>query len=162
MDELLTVKQVAELLQLHEMTIRRYIKSGKLEAVRIGRNVRVPRRAVEALLHAENPALREAPPIYRAGDAPPEEAIDESWSNELLFSGLTMTEWRMTKEEAMSWKREMMLVGDAKRIEKEAQDPLLQLAGVISLDEPLDLDAKLDDYIAEAIWREFREGEDAI
>jgi excisionase family DNA binding protein len=71
MDELLTVKQVAELLQLHEMTIRRYIKSDKLEAVRIGRNVRVPRRAVEAFLHAENPALREAPPIYRAMDAPP-------------------------------------------------------------------------------------------
>ena len=52
---------------MHEMTIRRYIKSGKLEAVRIGRNVRVPRRAVEALLHAESPALREAPPVYRVG-----------------------------------------------------------------------------------------------
>jgi len=81
MDELLTVKQVAELLQLHEMTIRRYIKNGKLEAVRIGRNVRVPRRAVEAFLHAENPALREAPPIYRAGDAPP--SVESTTSHRL-------------------------------------------------------------------------------
>ena len=159
MDELLTVKQVAELLQLHEMTIRRYIKSGKLEAVRIGRNVRVPRRAVEAFLHAENPALREALPMYRVGE---EDVSDEGLSNELLSSGLTPTEWRKTNEEAMEWKTEMMLAGDAKRIEKEAQEPLLQLAGVISLDESLDLDEKLDDYIAEAIWQGFREGEDAV
>lgn len=56
MAELLTVKQVAELLQLHEMTIRRYIKAGKLPAVRIGRNVRIPRQAVEALLAPSNEA----------------------------------------------------------------------------------------------------------
>ena len=73
MDELLTVKQVADLLQLHEITIRRYIKSGRLDAVRIGRNVRVPRRAVEALLREENPALREAPPVYQT-----KEVLDEN------------------------------------------------------------------------------------
>ncbi len=82
MDELLTVKQVAQLLQLHEITIRRYIKSGRLEAVRIGRNVRVPRRAVDALLQEQNATLREAPPVYRVkadekpGSDLPSEIID--------------------------------------------------------------------------------------
>lgn len=82
MDELLTVKQVAQLLQLHEITIRRYIKSGRLEAVRIGRNVRVPRRAVKALLQEQNATLREAPPVYRVnadeepGSELPSEIID--------------------------------------------------------------------------------------
>ncbi len=72
MDELLTVKQVAELLQLHEMTIRRYIKSGRLDAVRIGRNVRVPRQAVAELLHTQT--LHEAPPIYQVTKKP--DAVD--------------------------------------------------------------------------------------
>ena len=80
MNELLTVKQVAELLQLHEMTIRRYIRSGKLEAVRVGRRIRVPRAAVEAMLTlqveksapaVEASMLREPAVAYHVGDAAP-------------------------------------------------------------------------------------------
>lgn len=55
MSELLTVQEVAELTRLHEMTIRRYIREGKLEAIRIGRRIRVPRQAVERLMERAQP-----------------------------------------------------------------------------------------------------------
>ena len=50
MVELLTVREVAQMTRLHEMTIWRYIRSGRLEAVRIGRRLRVRPEAVEKLL----------------------------------------------------------------------------------------------------------------
>jgi excisionase family DNA binding protein len=49
MMELLTVREAAQQLRLSPITIRRYIASGKLAAVRIGRNVRVPERDVAQL-----------------------------------------------------------------------------------------------------------------
>ena len=68
MNELLTVEQAATLLRRSASTIRRYIQSGKLNAVRVGRRVRVPREAVEALLVGDEVAgFREAArPAYRA------------------------------------------------------------------------------------------------
>jgi excisionase family DNA binding protein len=48
--ELLTVRQVAEILQINPMTVRRYIEAGKLAAVRVGRRVRVRREALEDLM----------------------------------------------------------------------------------------------------------------
>ncbi|MEX1254867.1 MAG: helix-turn-helix domain-containing protein [Dehalococcoidia bacterium] len=41
-ERLLTVKEVAERLRVHPITVRRHIKAGRLSAVRIGRSVRVP------------------------------------------------------------------------------------------------------------------------
>src|SRR3972149_6948725 len=41
MSDLLTVEEVADRLRLHEMTVRRHIKAGRLRAVRVGRRVRV-------------------------------------------------------------------------------------------------------------------------
>lgn len=40
-DNLLNVKQVAYILKVHPLTIRRYIKEGKLKAVRVAGNVRI-------------------------------------------------------------------------------------------------------------------------
>jgi excisionase family DNA binding protein len=48
---LLTVDQVAEILQACTRTVRRHIDSGELEVVRIGRLVRIRPEAVEAFLH---------------------------------------------------------------------------------------------------------------
>lgn len=42
-----TVGQAAILLKVHPLTIRRYIKEGKLKAVRLGGNVRIPQSAIE-------------------------------------------------------------------------------------------------------------------
>ncbi len=41
MEKLLTVEQVASLLQVHWQTILNYIKAGKLRAVKLGRGYRI-------------------------------------------------------------------------------------------------------------------------
>ncbi len=41
MENLLNVRQAAYILKVHPLTIRRYIKDGKLKAVRAGGNVRI-------------------------------------------------------------------------------------------------------------------------
>lgn len=41
MEEFYTVNQAATVLKVHPLTVRRYIKEGKLKAVRIGGNVRI-------------------------------------------------------------------------------------------------------------------------
>lgn len=41
MDELYTVYQAALTLKVHPLTIRRYVKEGKLKALRVGGNVRI-------------------------------------------------------------------------------------------------------------------------
>lgn len=41
-----TVEQVSELLQVHWQTVLNYIKSGKLEAVRLGKGYRIPEEAI--------------------------------------------------------------------------------------------------------------------
>ena len=41
MDNLLNVNQVAFILKVHPLTIRRYLKEGRLKAVRVGGNVRI-------------------------------------------------------------------------------------------------------------------------
>lgn len=58
METLLSVKQVAYIFKVHPLTIRRYIKSGKLKAVRVGGNVRIKESDVQNF-HAD---LTIAPP----------------------------------------------------------------------------------------------------
>lgn len=41
MEEFYTVNQAAVALKVHPLTVRRYIREGKLKAVRVGGNVRV-------------------------------------------------------------------------------------------------------------------------
>ncbi len=43
MDALMTVEEVAQLFRLNELTIRRYIKAGKLKAIKVGGRIRVRR-----------------------------------------------------------------------------------------------------------------------
>lgn len=53
MDELLTVAEVAELLRVSTMTVYRLIRSGELPAVRVGRNYRVRRGALDTYLEEQ-------------------------------------------------------------------------------------------------------------
>ena len=46
----LTVAEVAALMRVSKMSVYRLIHNGELEAVRFGRSVRVPERAVHAYL----------------------------------------------------------------------------------------------------------------
>lgn len=41
MDNLLNVNQVAFILKVHPLTVRRYLKEGKLKGIRIGGNIRI-------------------------------------------------------------------------------------------------------------------------
>jgi excisionase family DNA binding protein len=47
--EYLTVRELAEILQLNKQTVRNWITAGELESVKVGRAVRIPRRAAVAL-----------------------------------------------------------------------------------------------------------------
>lgn len=42
MDEFYTINQTAIILKVHQLTIRRYVKEGRLKAVRVGGNIRIP------------------------------------------------------------------------------------------------------------------------
>lgn len=46
-ETLYSVKQVGILLKVHPLTVRRYIKDGKLKAVKIAGNIRVPKSYLE-------------------------------------------------------------------------------------------------------------------
>jgi excisionase family DNA binding protein len=53
-DTYLTVAEVAKIFRLSKMTIGRRIASGELEALRVGMQVRIPERAVNAILAGES------------------------------------------------------------------------------------------------------------
>lgn len=41
MENLLNVNQVAFILKVHPLTVRRYLKEGKLKAIKVGGNIRI-------------------------------------------------------------------------------------------------------------------------
>ena len=61
--ELLTIQETAQMLKVNPITVRRYIESGRLPAVRVGRGVRVRKEAVDQLIEEVVPkkAARAAP-----------------------------------------------------------------------------------------------------
>ena len=50
MNTLLTVEQVARALNVKSKTVRKWIYLGKLQVVKLGRAVRIPREAVQSLI----------------------------------------------------------------------------------------------------------------
>lgn len=50
--EFLTVAEVAEILKLNQQTVRNWIDSGKLPAIRVGRRVRIKREDFNAIVDA--------------------------------------------------------------------------------------------------------------
>jgi excisionase family DNA binding protein len=50
--EILTVEQAADFLQVHKITVYRYIREGRLPAVKLGKLYRLFSRDVEAFLEA--------------------------------------------------------------------------------------------------------------
>ncbi len=50
--EILTVDQAAAYLQIHKVTVYKYIRAGVLPAAKLGKVYRIYRRDVEALLSA--------------------------------------------------------------------------------------------------------------
>lgn len=52
---LLTVKEAAEVLRVHEHTIRRLIRQGKIPGTKLGRDFRVPKYEFLKTLHNPQP-----------------------------------------------------------------------------------------------------------
>jgi excisionase family DNA binding protein len=48
-----TVQEAAELYRVSSATIRRLIDAGKMHAIRVGRSVRIDRRALERMLSSK-------------------------------------------------------------------------------------------------------------
>ncbi len=47
METLFNVKQAAFILKVHPLTIRRYVKEGRLKAIRVGGNVRIKEKDLQ-------------------------------------------------------------------------------------------------------------------
>ncbi len=58
MEELFTVEQVAKLLKVHQITVRRYVKEGKLKAFRAGGNVRISAEALKSFTQSFVPKIK--------------------------------------------------------------------------------------------------------
>ena len=71
--DLMTPAQVAAYLQLHKLTIYKYIREGRLPAARIGRSLRILRADVERLIE-EGKEAAASPARPRRGERPGAEA----------------------------------------------------------------------------------------
>ncbi len=49
-NEFLTVEQVAEMLQVHWQTVLNYIKSGKINALKLGKGYRIARKEIDRFI----------------------------------------------------------------------------------------------------------------
>lgn len=67
-DQLYSVNQVAIILKVHPLTVRRYIKEYKLKAVKAGGNIRVPKSSVDAFTKDFDPTVREAKKVVKSHD----------------------------------------------------------------------------------------------
>lgn len=96
--DLMTVEQVAAYLQVHRMTVYRYIRTGRLPAARVGRVYRIRRADLEAFLDRQRvPGSAPVPPRRSdvatpsgdpAGGQPPRSPVRDR----MLFS-LNPLEW---------------------------------------------------------------------
>src|SRR5438105_13109242 len=65
MEDLLTVKQVAILLKVHHLTVRRYINQGKLKALKLAGNVRISQQELHSFTQIyipQNKSLKASAP----------------------------------------------------------------------------------------------------
>ena len=69
-EELLTVAEIAAKLKMNQQTIRNWIDSRYLRAIRIGRRVRIKRSDFEALLEASYTDRTQPPAGVWDGDVP--------------------------------------------------------------------------------------------
>ena len=60
-ETILTVEQVAQILQVHPFTVLKFIKQGKLTAARLGRVYRIRRSDVDKFLDAQVSGARATP-----------------------------------------------------------------------------------------------------
>jgi len=151
--ELLTVKETAEMLRVSTVTVRRYIASGKLAAVRVGRNIRIRRDDAERVIE---PAERESRPKFIAEDK-------AKYFSTAKSLGVTEDDPLTDNDEdsasslreAYADERQGNVPSRSKFADKSDEwllknHPLLKLIGFIDDDGPTDMAENHDKYLAEA------------
>jgi excisionase family DNA binding protein len=78
MENLLNVNQVAFILKVHPLTIRRYIREGKLKALKAGGNIRITESELQAFHNREfEPKPKETPmQVFREARKPLKQFTD--------------------------------------------------------------------------------------
>lgn len=69
MENLFNINQAAFILKIHQLTLRRYIKEGKLKAVRVGGNIRIKESDLTAFNKEFTPYQRQNAPTFRSKTA---------------------------------------------------------------------------------------------
>ncbi|GAA3758604.1 helix-turn-helix domain-containing protein [Plantactinospora mayteni] len=78
-----SVEQVADRLGLHVRTVRGYIRSGRLRAVRIGKQYRIARADLDALTGGAGPARPGSPASVEVSSIVQVDGIDRSGADRL-------------------------------------------------------------------------------
>lgn len=65
-DSLLSVKQIAFILRVHPLTVRRYIKDQKLKAVKVGGNIRIEESVLQDFHKEIAPQAQESIRIFKS------------------------------------------------------------------------------------------------
>ncbi|MEQ4300036.1 helix-turn-helix domain-containing protein [Plantactinospora sp. B6F1] len=82
-NEMYSVEQVADRLGLHVRTVRGYIRSGRLRAVRIGKQYRIARADLDALTGSPAPGRPGAPAAVEVSSIVQVDGIDRSGADRL-------------------------------------------------------------------------------
>lgn len=120
--EFFTIQETAAMLKVSPMTIRRYIASGKLPVVRVGRRVRIRPEAIEQFVE---------PVESGASETAPEDIEDGIYEDDdgrvfLIYGGQEQEVRPLTFD-----------------------DPLWDLVGMIKDDGPTDMAENHDKYLAD-------------
>jgi excisionase family DNA binding protein len=83
-EEMYSVEQVADRLGLHVRTVRGYIRSGRLNAVRIGKQYRIARADLDALIgRSESAAVRPAGAVVEVSSIVQIDGVDRAAADRL-------------------------------------------------------------------------------
>ncbi|MEV4202695.1 helix-turn-helix domain-containing protein [Micromonospora globbae] len=82
-NDMYSVEQVAELLGLHVRTVRGYIRSGRLRAVRIGKQYRIARADLDALTGRPAPVPPAAAPALEVSSIVQVDGVDRAAADRL-------------------------------------------------------------------------------
>jgi excisionase family DNA binding protein len=95
MEELMNVDEVAKILKVHSMTVRRMIYKGELEAHKVGANVRISKENLNKYLNNSKIQSEQEKKAYLKGSVAEEEPKFSTAKSLLKFAGT----WSGPKEE---------------------------------------------------------------
>ncbi len=137
--ELLTVKETAQMLRVSQITVRRYIASGRLPAQRVGRGIRVRREAIEDFV---TPVVSQSnSPERSKWSRKPANYADEDLVE--IYSPSSPGGVLWVPVDRLDEYLDERVVGE--------EDPLRNIIGIGASDDPLDIGENLDRYLADAI-----------